>query len=192
MYGSFGPRGSRAEGTLELPPHCARVAKMVLARRYWAYGPQSTYFDEPRCVGFTRHGRGGQEEDPSSRCGRGRGHGRGRDGPGSGLAVVLSTAAAGASSHHQNHHQDGGRATATKRMYVGVQHAGERWTDVLRGPQQGECHGEEGGIEPEEKEQEVVVIDDQGWGTFWADPRSVAVWVDVAAEARDVVDGFEL
>ncbi|KAK7745659.1 hypothetical protein SLS62_009700 [Diatrype stigma] len=197
LYGSFGPLGSRAAGTLELPPHCALVAKMVLVRRYWAYGPQSTYFDDPRCVGFTRHGK---EYPPSSRRSRGRGRrpGSGGGGGGSGLAVVLS-AATGASAHHRDHHQDGGRVT--KKMYVGVQHAGERWTDILlREPRQSKCEDEKRGEEKEEEEEEVkggergevVLIDDQGWGTFSAGPRSVAVWVDVAAEARDVVDGFEL
>jgi alpha-amylase len=29
---------------------------MMLARKLWAYGSQYDYFDDPRCVGFTRLG----------------------------------------------------------------------------------------------------------------------------------------
>lgn len=35
----------------------AVLPKMMLARKLWAYGPQHDYFDDPRCVGFTRSGR---------------------------------------------------------------------------------------------------------------------------------------
>jgi len=65
-------------------------------------------------------------------------------------------------------------AYAHKRMNVGAHHAGERWTDVLRG-----AWGE-------------VVIDRMGWGTFPVGPRSVALWVDRNAERRDVLDGLVL
>ncbi len=179
LYGSFGPAGARPAGTFALPAHRAAVVAMVLARRRYAYGPQSEYLhhhddddddddedddesDDPRCVGFTRHGHP-------------------RRSAGAGLAVVLSAAAG-----------QGGGGRKTKRMYVGAQHAGERWTDILGAPrrrlqlqQDGECEKEEGG-------EEVVVIDEHGWGTFSAGPRSVAVWVDRAAEGRDEVDRFEL
>lgn len=29
---------------------------MMLARQSYAHGPQNEYFDEPDCIGFTRHG----------------------------------------------------------------------------------------------------------------------------------------
>ncbi|KAJ4289938.1 hypothetical protein N0V88_006735 [Collariella sp. IMI 366227] len=61
-----------------------------------------------------------------------------------------------------------------KRMFVGRQHAGERWTDVLRW-----CPGE-------------VVVDAEGWGWFSVGPRSVAVWVNAVAEGRTMVDDFVL
>lgn len=166
LYGSFGPLASRRrhqEGTFEppRPQAAATIAKMVLARRYWAYGAQSTYFDDPRCVGFTRHGDLGFKSDNDRSDGGGGG-----DGGGAGLAVLLS--AAGSYSLHPYR--------ATKNMYVGVRHAGESWTDILR----------------KEGEEDVVIIDEHGCGTFSVGPRSVAVWVDVAAKARDVVDGFKL
>ncbi|KAK3951364.1 Amy1 [Pseudoneurospora amorphoporcata] len=63
---------------------------------------------------------------------------------------------------------------ASKRMYVGVEHAGECWTDLLKF-----CPGE-------------VVIDEQGWGVFPVAARSVAVWVSRDAEGREGVDAFEL
>ena len=63
---------------------------------------------------------------------------------------------------------------AMKRMFVGNQHAGETWTDLLRW-----CPGQ-------------VVIDSEGWGAFLVGHRSVAVWVNAAAEGRDMVDNFVL
>ncbi|EAA30628.3 Amy1 [Neurospora crassa OR74A] len=63
---------------------------------------------------------------------------------------------------------------ASKRMYVGVEHAGEVWTDVLKF-----CPGE-------------VMIDESGWGVFPVAARSVAVWVSRDAEGREGVDAFEL
>lgn len=90
------------------------------------------------------------------------GDGSGGNGGGAGLAVLLS-----ASLHPYR---------ATKNMYVGIRHAGESWTDILR----------------KEGEEDVVIIDEHGCGTFSVGPRNVAVWVDVAAKARDVVDEFKL
>jgi alpha-amylase len=62
----------------------------------------------------------------------------------------------------------------TKPMYVGRQHAGEVWTDVLR-----QAWGE-------------VVVDENGYGTFPAGPRGVTVWVNKEAKGRDMVDSFVL
>ncbi|KAL1868929.1 hypothetical protein Daus18300_005765 [Diaporthe australafricana] len=67
-----------------------------------------------------------------------------------------------------------GWAHATKTMFVGPEHAGERWTDVLGG-----CWGE-------------VIIDREGWGVFAAAPRSAAVWVNRQAPRRDEIDCFLL
>lgn len=53
-------------------------------------------------------------------------------------------------------------------MFVGRKHAGERWTDIL------------------EWNSETVVIDDRGYGVFPVSARSVSVWVDAAAEGRDM------
>jgi alpha-amylase len=57
-------------------------------------------------------------------------------------------------------------------MFVGGECAGEVWTDVLRW-----CPGR-------------VVIGADGVGVFPVGPRSVAVWVNCAAEGREMVDDF--
>ncbi|CAJ2501831.1 Uu.00g046840.m01.CDS01 [Anthostomella pinea] len=71
VYGSYGPQGESKAGEYNLPPYHSSVVKMVLARQYYAYGGMSEFFDDPLCIGFTRHG----DEDHSD---------------GAGLAVVLS------------------------------------------------------------------------------------------------------
>ncbi|KAL2157311.1 hypothetical protein VTH06DRAFT_6249 [Thermothelomyces fergusii] len=138
LFGSFGPS---AEPNLAnfIPPASggAVLPKMMLARRFWAYGSQYDYFDDPHCVGFTRVGH-------SSQSG------------GHGLAVVMTNA--------WEH--------ASKRMFVGKQHAGEVWTDLLKW-----CPGR-------------VVVDEDGWGLFPVGHRSVAVWVNAQAVNKDVVDTF--
>ncbi|AEO58507.1 glycoside hydrolase family 13 protein [Thermothelomyces thermophilus ATCC 42464] len=117
----------------------AILPKMMLARRFWAYGSQYDYFDDPHCVGFTRVGH-------SSQCG------------GHGLAVVMTNA----------------WEYASKRMFVGKQHAGEIWTDLLKW-----CPGR-------------IIIDEDGWGVFPVGHRSVAVWVNTRAVGREVADTFAL
>ncbi|KAK0612076.1 alpha-amylase-like protein [Immersiella caudata] len=62
----------------------------------------------------------------------------------------------------------------SKRMFVGEQHAGEVWTDLLKW-----CPGS-------------VVIDDAGWGEFMVAYRGVSVWANRAAEGREFVDEFVL
>ncbi|PYH96683.1 alpha-amylase [Aspergillus ellipticus CBS 707.79] len=56
---------------------------------------------------------------------------------------------------------------AKKRMYVGRQHARERWTDILDW-----C-------------PRIVIIDKKGYGVFPVAAMSVSVWVNDAAEGRD-------
>lgn len=53
------------------------------------------------------------------------------------------------------------------RMYVGTEHRGERWTDLL-----GWTEGE-------------IVIDEDGWGLFRCPGVSLAVWVDSKAAGRE-------
>jgi alpha-amylase len=53
-----------------------------------------------------------------------------------------------------------------KRMYVGVRHAGEEWTDVLEW-----CIGN-------------VFIDTRGYGVFPVSTKSVSVWVNNKANGR--------
>ena len=73
----------------------------MLARKLWAYGSSKEYFDDARCVGFTRLGlEGGNRADK---------------GKGEGLAVVLNI----------------GSRHAMKRMFVGEGRRGQRWTDLL-------------------------------------------------------------
>ena len=56
---------------------------------------------------------------------------------------------------------------SNKCMYVGVKHAGEEWTDIL------------------EWSAGTVVIDSRGYGVFQVASRSVSVWVNRLAKARD-------
>lgn len=77
---------------------------------------------------------------------------------GAGLAVVISN----------------GWKVTEKRMNVGRQHAGERWTDVLS-----LCWGE-------------VVIDQNGWGIFGVGARSVSAWASRTAFGRDNLDELVL
>ncbi|KAK4249129.1 glycoside hydrolase [Corynascus novoguineensis] len=63
---------------------------------------------------------------------------------------------------------------ASKAMFVGKQHAGEVWTDLLRW-----CPGQ-------------VSIGMDGWGVFPVGYRSVAIWVNANAAGREFVDTFVL
>ena len=128
------------KGEKPTPPACGgKLAKLVLARKLYAYGQETLYVDQAHCIGFTRTGH------PAHSFG-------------SGVSVVMTNA---------NNY-------AHKRMYVGRQHTGEHWTDILAW-----AWGE-------------VVIDLRGWGTFPVGPRSVGVWVNAAAENRPLIDGLDL
>ena len=76
-------------------------------------------------------------------------------------------------------------------MYVGAEHAGERWTNIL-GASRAAGKGGGSGCGYGDDNDAAVVIDELGWATFSVGPRSVSVWVDETAEGRDVLDGFEL
>lgn len=54
-------------------------------------------------------------------------------------------------------------------MYVGRKHAGEQWTDILGW------------------REEKVTIDNRGYGVFPVSAMSVSVWVNAAAEGRDML-----
>lgn len=56
-----------------------------------------------------------------------------------------------------------------KRMYIGRKHAGEEWTDILDW-----CPGK-------------VTIDRKGYGIFPVSAMSVSVWVNAAAEGRNIL-----
>ncbi|KUI66735.1 Alpha-amylase [Cytospora mali] len=75
---------------------------------------------------------------------------------GSGLAVLMTN----------------GWTYTTKKMFVGPEHAGERWTDLLH-----VCCGE-------------VVIDRDGWGDFAVAPRSAAIWVNKQDGRRHEIDNY--
>jgi alpha-amylase len=77
---------------------------------------------------------------------------------GAGLAIMISN----------------GWEVTEKRMNVGKQHSGERWTDVLR-----LCWGE-------------AVIDENGWGVFGVSPKSVSAWASKTAFGRERVDELVL
>lgn len=75
---------------------------------------------------------------------------------GSGLAVLMTN----------------GWTYTTKRMFVGTEHAGQRWTDLLHG-----CWGE-------------VEIDQDGWGVFAVGPRSVTMWVNTQDGRRHEIENL--
>ncbi|KAL9110949.1 MAG: hypothetical protein Q9227_004564 [Pyrenula ochraceoflavens] len=81
----------------------------------------------------------------------------GFDRGGNGCAVVLNA----------------GWGYAWKRMYVGRERVGERWTDMM-----GWSWGE-------------VLIDEGGWGVFPCPARAIGVWTSREASGREWVDGFE-
>ncbi|KAK1749339.1 alpha-amylase [Echria macrotheca] len=57
LYGSFGQH-PKPDHSNFVPPTSggAVLPRLMLARRFWAYGSQYDYFDAPSCVGFTRLG----------------------------------------------------------------------------------------------------------------------------------------
>jgi alpha-amylase len=57
LFGSIGQHPQPGFANF-IPPTSggAVLPKMMLARRFWAYGSQYDYFDDPQCVGFTRIG----------------------------------------------------------------------------------------------------------------------------------------
>lgn len=120
------------------------IPKLMLARKLYAYGPQIDYFDDPHSIGFTRGGHPALHRLQHSKA--------------AGLAVVMTN----------------GWSYTTKTMFVGKQHAGERWTDLVAC-----CWGD-------------VIIDEEGWGVFACAPRSVAVWVHCNAPRRGEVDSYTL
>ncbi|KAI9723816.1 MAG: hypothetical protein M1828_004066 [Chrysothrix sp. TS-e1954] len=134
LFGTCGPPGTTT------PVTCwGQLPRLILVRKLYAYGKQTSYFDKPFCIGFTRIGH------PSKSLG-------------AGLAVIATK------SDHM----------AVKRMYVGIQHAGEMWSDIL-------------GWTPG-----CVSIDKAGYGTFWVTGNTVAVWVKYNADGRDRLDGLDL
>lgn len=61
LYGSFGPDARPDRSSFRPPPCGGRVLpRLLLARRLYAYGAQTDYFDRPECVGFTRCGHPGR------------------------------------------------------------------------------------------------------------------------------------
>lgn len=64
-------------------------------------------------------------------------------------------------------------AAMTKIMYVGIRHAGEKWTEVFTS----------GAVTTS-----PVEVDPRGYAEFKIGPKSVSVWVDQGAEGRGQVD----
>ncbi|OCF61510.1 alpha-amylase [Kwoniella mangroviensis CBS 10435] len=60
-----------------------------------------------------------------------------------------------------------GKEDGSKKISVGKEHSGEKWTDVM-GWHQGE-----------------VTIDDEGWAEFFSPPESISIWTKVDARGRE-------
>lgn len=87
---------------LAQPPSCwGALPKLMLARKMWAYGQSREYFDDAKCVGFTRLGLEGKVDGGQSKL--------------EGLAVVLNI----------------GDRYAKKEIFVGKERRGQKWTDLL-------------------------------------------------------------
>lgn len=124
----------------------------MLARKLWAYGPGREYFDDAGCVGFTRLGLAEAEAE----AGRDRDSADGNASKREGLAVIVNI----------------GTGYAVKKMFVGTERRGQRFTDLL-----GFAWGE-------------VEVDEEGWGVFPVGPRSVCVWLNSQAVGREKVEGL--
>ena len=118
-----------------LPACGGNLYKLMVARKRFAFGPQREYFDDPFCIGWTRLGEVG------------KGATEGYDG-GGGLAVLLSSAS----------------TKAYKSMFVGKDHAGEKWQDTLGWPSG--C------------DSLPIAIDEKGWGMFAVGPKTAAIFVN--------------
>ncbi|ORY14470.1 glucan 1,4-alpha-maltohexaosidase precursor [Clohesyomyces aquaticus] len=163
VYGTSAPHVSH--------PTCGgKLPDLVLARKLYAYGEQVDYFSSPGCIGWVRKG-----------ITLGRGH------KASGMAVVMSwVGEARVSQHPPPHHGFSfvGPVWARKllrrasshevpvhqfhqRMNVGVQHAGQVWTDLLKGS------------------RDRVTIGRDGFGVFSCQKNTVAIYVSERGEGRE-------
>ncbi|KAF2234545.1 glycoside hydrolase family 13 protein [Viridothelium virens] len=170
LYGLCDPHPS--------PPTCwGKLPDLVLARRLYAYGTQTDYFESKNCIGWVRSGASEGSKQ-------------------SGLAIVMSW---------QQKHPPSGKGVAAMdrirqafqksnqaeppsrdmktsnatisqqpkppspriRMRVGHEHAGQTWRDLLGW------------------EWADVIIDSEGFGVFPCQPNSLAVFTATDAEGRE-------
>ena len=111
LYGTNAP-----EPYSQKPAFGGRLARMMVARKRWAWGKQKDYFDEVDCIGWTRSGH--KDVGSPSRNGNGNGHSPTQSSSRSdndGLAVLLNSS----------------WTYKSKKMFVGKTCAGEIWTDIL-------------------------------------------------------------
>ncbi|KAF1960771.1 glucan 1,4-alpha-maltohexaosidase precursor [Byssothecium circinans] len=153
------------------PPTCnGKLADLVLARKLYAYGEQRDYFGDANCIGWIRQGliRDGEKSQRS------------------GMAVVMSWVGQDHGKPHQEPNSvrrpswirrlsglTGRFGVAPKhpcrfhkKMNIGAHHAGEVWTDLLKGS------------------SERVDIGYDGYGVFPCERNSVAVYVSANAVGR--------
>ena len=96
-------------GTNAPPPYTqspamgGRLARLVAARKRYAYGKQKDYFDEEDCIGWTRSGSGIVHAHSHHKN------------DGAGLAVMVNTS----------------WEYRSKKMFVGSACKGEKWSDIL-------------------------------------------------------------
>ncbi|KAK3396735.1 glycoside hydrolase superfamily [Sordaria brevicollis] len=65
LYGLCTPTPSQPNPTSPTSPPLTILPRLLLARKYFAYGPQDDYFDYRTCIGWTRHG---TWDRPTGRC----------------------------------------------------------------------------------------------------------------------------
>ena len=124
-------------------PPVTGLVKMCQARKLCAYGTQKDYFDAPDIVGYTRAGDDFEEETLSAKSGLGSDQTRHE---GSGMAILMTNSAGG-----------------SKRMYVSMRYAGERFVNILK------------------PTDTPVEIGSDGCGDFTVDDGSASVWIRESA-----------
>ncbi|CAI6342040.1 unnamed protein product [Periconia digitata] len=177
----YGDMYGTSEPFISHPTCNGKLADLILARKLYAYGEQHDYFDDADCVGWVRRGASGSHTDEHASAG---------------MAVVMNwvgdqkktdpagpefssqkprwmrrlsgfTGKLGIATKHSPSRPAVRPVTCQRKMNVGVQHAGETWTDVLDA-----CHHE-------------VVIENDGSAVFPCEVNSVAVYVSANAAGRE-------
>lgn len=166
----YGDMYGTCEPFLSSPTCDGKLGNLILARKLYAYGEQQDYFQDPDCIGWVRRG---ISDPPGFQA--------------SGMAVVMNWVGDYKKKAHDEQsifqkprwvRRLSGLAgkfgvmpkrspRCQREMNVGVQHAGEVWTDVLDGS------------------SHKVTIGSDGTAVFPCKVNSVAVYISGSAVGRE-------